>query len=280
MKNPAVVIIRKPKRHKHGHHGGAWKVAYADFVTAMMAFFLVMWLVGQSQAVKQSVGGYFRDPGIFDHEKGNAPIAGGDLALDPHAAPKLRVTNHESAEAARRTLERAAGRIKERLKQMPEMRRLGRQVAFQLTAEGLRIELLETRDDSFFDSGSATPRPETDRILAMIATELGRLDNDVVLEGHTDSRPYTTTRGVYTNWELSADRANAARRVMEASGLRSGQVQGVRGFADTRLRLADPFDARNRRVSIVVRNTSLPAIEDVETTPTVLADPAPAPPTD
>lgn len=277
MKNPSVVIIRKPKRHKHAHHGGAWKVAYADFVTAMMAFFLVMWLVTQSQAVKQSVGGYFRDPGIFDHEKGNAPIAGGGLELDPQAVPKLRVTTHESAEAARRTLERAAGRIKELLRQLPEMKRLGRQIEFQLTSEGLRIELLETRDDSFFDSGSATPRRETDKILAAIAGELGRLENDVVLEGHTDSRPYTATRGVYTNWELSADRANAARRVMEGSGLRPGQVKGVRGFADTRLRLDDPFDARNRRVSIVVRNTSLPALEDVETTPAVLADEGPAP---
>lgn len=277
MKNPAVVIIRKPKRHKHAHHGGAWKVAYADFVTAMMAFFLVMWLVTQSQAVKQSVGGYFRDPGIFDHQKGNAPIAGGGLELDPQAVPKLRVTSQESAEAARRTLERAAGRIKELLRQLPEMKRLGRQIEFQLTAEGLRIELLETRDDSFFDSGSATPRRETDKILAAIAGELGRLENDVVLEGHTDSRPYTATAGVYTNWELSADRANAARRAMEGSGLRSGQVKGVRGFADTRLRLADPFDARNRRVSIVVRNTSLPALEDVETTPAVLADEVTAP---
>jgi chemotaxis protein MotB len=272
VKNPAVVIIRKPKRHRHAHHGGAWKVAYADFVTAMMAFFLVMWLVTQSQAVKQSVGGYFRDPGIFDHQKGNAPIAGSDLSLEPQAAPKLRVTSQESAAAARKALEQAAGRIKDELKRLPEMKRLGRQIEFQLTAEGLRIELLETNDDSFFDSGSATPRRETDRILGAIASELGRLENDVVLEGHTDSRPYTATKGVYTNWELSADRANSARRVMEGSGLRAGQVKGVRGFADTRLRLADPFDARNRRVSIVVRNTTLPALEDVETSPTVLGD--------
>jgi chemotaxis protein MotB len=267
VKNPAVIIIRKPKRHRHAAHGGAWKVAYADFVTAMMAFFLVMWLVTQSQAVKQSVGGYFRDPGIYDAQQGSGLVAGVDLALDPQGPPTDRVANPESTEAARRTLERAAGRIKDRLGRLPDMQRLGRQIAFELTAEGLRIELLETTEDSFFDSGSATPRRATDTILAAIAGELGRLGNDVVLEGHTDSRPYAATRGVYTNWELSADRANAARRVMEGAGLRAGQVKGVRGYADTRLRMSDPFEPRNRRVSIVVRNTSLPAAEDVEPTP-------------
>jgi chemotaxis protein MotB len=257
VKNPAVIIVKKPRRGGHaGSHGGAWKVAYADFVTAMMAFFLVMWLVAQSQGVRQAVAGYFKDPGIFDFQKGNAPIAGGGVPFDPQPVPRLK----DSPEGVtivvkdQETLSKTAGRLKDMLGQMPEFRKLGKQVDIQLTAEGLRIELLESGESTFFDSGSPAPKPETERILAAVATELGKLDNHIVLEGHTDSLPYSRSRG-YTNWELSADRANSARRVMEQHGLRGDQVQGVRGYADTRLRVKDaPFDSRNRRVSIIVQS--------------------------
>ena len=257
MKNPSVIIVKKPKRGDHGgHHGGAWKVAYADFVTAMMAFFLVMWLVAQSQGVRQAVAGYFKDPGIFDYQKGNAPIAGGGVPFDPKPVPRLK----DSPEGVtivvkdQETLAKTAGKLKDMLGQIPEFRKLGKQVDIQLTAEGLRIELLESGEGTFFDTGSPTPKPETERILAAVAAELGKLANHIVLEGHTDSRRYSNGTG-YTNWELSADRANAARRVMERNGLRQDQVQGVRGYADTRLRVLDgPLDARNRRVSIIVQS--------------------------
>lgn len=261
MKHPAVVIVRKVKRLSHTpHHGGSWKVAYADFVTAMMAFFLVMWIGAQSQAVRAAIGGYFRDPGVFDFERSTGMVpGGGESAYNPEgsARPRRPITEEE----ATATLERMAGRLQSVLESLPDFKALGKQIEIHVTAEGLRIELLERADATFFDSGSAHLKPETERILAAIARELGNLPNDIVLEGHTDSLPFAR-RGDYTNWELSADRANAARRTMERGGLRDGQVRGVRGFADTRLRLAqEPANPRNRRVSIVVATKAGAAAE-------------------
>jgi chemotaxis protein MotB len=252
VKNPSVIIVKKPKRGGHGgHHGGAWKVAYADFVTAMMAFFLVMWLVAQSNAVKAAVAGYFTDPGIFDQQKSNGVIAGGEMRLD---ADRPTPPDDQVRIDSREALERAAERLRTALGAIPEFKALEHQIEIQLTPEGLRIELVEKNEATFFDSGSATLKPETERILGAISAELGKLTNDVVIEGHTDSLPYSKSR-TYTNWELSADRANAARRVMEQLGLQHGQIQAVRGFADRRLRIASaPFDSRNRRVSIVVQH--------------------------
>jgi chemotaxis protein MotB len=247
------IIVKKKKAAHHGHHGGAWKVAYADFVTAMMAFFLVMWLVGQSKAVKSAVAGYFRDPGIFDQQKSNGPIGGGDVRLDPDITPQPEATP-VLAEAERASLEETADRIRQRIAESPDLRSLGKQIEITVTRDGLRIELLDAEQQTFFASGSAALAAGTERVLALIARELGQLKNSIVIEGHTDSRPYATT-DLYSNWELSADRANAARRVMERSGLQGGQVRGVRGYADRQLRVTDvPLDARNRRVSVIVEN--------------------------
>jgi chemotaxis protein MotB len=255
------IIIKKKKAGHHGHHGGAWKVAYADFVTAMMAFFLVMWLVGQSKAVKSAVAGYFRDPGIFDQQKSNGPIGGGDLKLDPEAAPP--VDQAAMVDSERLALEETGKRIKARIEAMPDLKALGRQIEIQVSRDGLRIELVDAETQTFFASGSAALASGTERILELIARELGSLTNSIVIEGHTDSRPYATT-DIYSNWELSADRANAARRVMERGGLHVGQVRGVRGYADRQLRVsAAPLDARNRRVSVIVehlyKTAALPA---------------------
>jgi chemotaxis protein MotB len=257
------IIVKKKKAAHHGHHGGAWKVAYADFVTAMMAFFLVMWLVGQSNAVKSAVAGYFRDPGIFDNAKSDGPIPGGDMKIDPGAKAEAEPpAGNGLAEDERAALEETAKRIKKRLAEAPDLRTLGRQIEIQITRDGLRIELVDAERQTFFASGSAALAAGTEKVLALIAKELGGLKNSIVIEGHTDSRPYAVT-DIYSNWELSADRANAARRIMERSGLQLGQVRGVRGYADRQLRVADqPLDARNRRVSVIVehlyRAASLP----------------------
>jgi chemotaxis protein MotB len=257
VKNPSVVVIKKVRKDGHGgHHGGAWKVAYADFVTALMAFFLVMWLVAQSNAVKAAVAGYFKDPGVFDYEKSTGMIPGGDQApLNPDAPPQPRVTKNDvTPEEARATMERTAKRLHAVIETMPEFKKLGKQIQMQVTPEGLRIELLESSESTFFDSGSARLTTDTEHLLAAMAHELGQVANDIVVEGHTDSQPYSAANG-YSNWELSADRANAARRVMERSGLAANQVKGVRGYAATRPRFPDePLDPRNRRVSIVVVN--------------------------
>jgi chemotaxis protein MotB len=259
------IIVKRKKAGHGGHHGGAWKVAYADFVTAMMAFFLVMWLVGQSKEVKSAVAGYFRDPGIFDQAKSDGPIAGGDLRVDPNAAPPrdAAIDGNGLADGERAALEDTAKRIKQRLAESPDLRSLGKQIEIQITRDGLRIELLDAERQTFFASGSAALAAGTEKVLELIARELGELKNSIVIEGHTDSRPYAVT-DIYSNWELSADRANAARRVMERSGLHAGQIRGVRGYADRQLRVAEtPLDPRNRRVSVIVehlyKTSSLPA---------------------
>jgi chemotaxis protein MotB len=259
-KNAPIIIIKKKKHGHHGHHGGAWKVAYADFVTAMMAFFLVMWIVGQSASVKAAVAMYFRDPGVFDKGRVGGVLPGaesGVTAKDSAAS----VDAHDAIAA----LEQAAEDLRHTLEALPEFTALKDRIQIELTAEGLRIELLEDAHDGFFEVGRSGLRPEGIKLLALIAKELGKLPNQIALEGHTDSRPYVST-DMFSNWELSTDRANAARRVMQQTGLGPQQIEGVRGYADTRLRYRDtPLDARNRRISIVVRRpgseapTELPA---------------------
>jgi chemotaxis protein MotB len=262
MKPHAPIIIVKKHRGGHGgHHGGAWKVAYADFVTAMMAFFLVMWLIGASPDVKKSIAGYFRDPGVFDYEHSVQMMPSGMNGVDAgRAAEALAMPDPAALRVEQKQLRAAAENIRAGLAKVGGLAELRDQIEMTVTAEGLRIELVEREGSSFFDSGSALLRGESVGILAVIGRELGTMRNDVVVEGHTDSLPYTGQE--YSNWELSADRANAARRVMEGSGLTAGQVQSVRGFAATQLRLPDtPLDPRNRRVSIVVRSESQKGLE-------------------
>jgi chemotaxis protein MotB len=250
MKNQPVIIVKKKKGGHGAHHGGAWKVAFADFMTAMFAFFLVMWIVGQSAQVKSAVAGHFRDPGVFDFEKSTSMVPGGEKGILPEQKPGSGANSINDAEK----LEAAAARIRQALGKLPELGSVKDQIEIKMTAEGLRIELLESTAGGFFDSGSAAMNVSGEQVLVAIGRELAKVPNGIVFEGHTDSRPYSSAEG-YTNWELSADRANTARRVMQRSGVTDRQVQGVRGCADTHLRTPnDPFNARNRRVSIVVQH--------------------------
>jgi chemotaxis protein MotB len=251
MKNQPVIIIKKKRGGHGGHHGGAWKVAFADFMTAMFAFFLVMWIIGQSAQVKSSVAGYFRDPGVFDFEKSTSMMPGGQMGILPEPRPG---TPGSAGDAAQ--LEQAAARIRQALRDMPSLDAVKDQIEIKMTAQGLRIELLESAGGGFFDSGSAKMNTSGEQVLMAIGRELERVPNGVVFEGHTDSRPYPSVQG-YTNWELSADRANTARRVMERAGLAGAKVQGVHGCAATNLRTPnDPFNARNRRVTIIVQHVA------------------------
>jgi chemotaxis protein MotB len=268
VKAPApVIIVRKKSRHSGGgHHGGAWKVAYADFVTAMMAFFLVMWLVNQSTDTKAAVAGYFRNPGAFKEasSKGILPGAGA-LGDTPGGRPRVTMTAPQSDPAAaareRNTLLQTADRIRKDLLKLPEFGTLLDQIEIRVTSEGLRIELVEREGSSFFASGSAVLRGESESILGIVAVELKKLTNEVVIEGHTDSQPYAAAG--YSNWELSADRANAARRVIERKGVAGSQLRGIRGYADRQLHFPNaPLDPRNRRVSVVVRSEAVADIEN------------------
>jgi chemotaxis protein MotB len=256
--NQTVVVIKKAAPRHHAHHGGAWKVAYADFVTAMMAFFLVMWIVGQSTQTKEAIAGYFRDPVAFEAKTGagSGVLPGADSGLQgggrPIPAPPTDIRS------ATETLERAAEHLREALAKTPMFASLKDRIEIQITTEGLRIELLEAPDDGFFSTGSAALKPETLVILAVIAQELRKLRNLVAVEGHTDRRPYVSAQQ-YSNWELSSDRANAARRVLQEAGLREEQLDAVRGYAATKLRTPDdPYASQNRRISIVVRREELP----------------------
>ncbi len=249
-------VIRKKGRHG-GHHGGAWKVAYADFVTAMMALFIVLWIVGQNKAVRDAVAAYFKDPtgvqkGAPSILKGGAGVGGSAAPLPPPGGPSRDEAGGKE-KADRAALEAAAASLREKIHREVHLASLEDRIKIELVEEGLRIQLLETAQGVFFDVGSATVKPATRDILAIIAQELRRLPNQMAVEGHTDSRPYIGAPN-YTNWELSADRANAARRTMEVEGLRPTQVAQVVGFADRHLaNLADPLDAANRRISIIVR---------------------------
>jgi chemotaxis protein MotB len=263
MSNGNIIIIKKKKGGHAGHHGGAWKVAFADFMTAMMAFFLVMWLVSQNQSTREAIAAYFRDPGVFETTAGSL-MKGGNNSLD--GKPSVNKALFE--EAQRRALERAGDRIREEIAKQGGLNGLGKQVSIELTKEGLRIELLDSEETTFFESGSSSITSETERMLGLIAIELGRLEMPVIVEGHTDGHPFVGDQ-VYSNWDLSADRANAARRIMQAAGLNPNQVRSVRGYADRQLRIADaPFDARNRRVSVVVPIENR-ADEPAENTPGV-----------
>lgn len=243
-------IIIKKKKGGHGHHGGAWKVAYADFVTAMMALFIVLWLLSSDEKVKKAVGGYFSDP------TGTGNLAGTTMS-----------GTGENLTVSKEDMNQLKDKLEQAMRTLPDFQKFQNQVQITITADGLRVEMLETEKGMFFESGSAVPTGSGQELIAGLAKELGTLPNKLAIEGHTDSKPYSGARE-YSNWELSTDRANAARRIMQAEGLRADQVTQVRGFADQRLRTPkDPFNAANRRVSVIVQYLNPPAS----------AAPAPAP---
>jgi chemotaxis protein MotB len=251
-KQRPIIVVKKKGKHG-GHHGGAWKVAYADFVTAMMAFFLVMWLVNQSDAVKKAVEGYFNDPVGFMKNAGKGVMQGGTAPIKDLKDQKQDIA--KKIEEEQKRLSEAGKKIKKTIRESSEIAKLKDFVEVEMTPEGLRIQLIDASDNSdssiFFDLGSAKLKPKTALLLSAIAGELGKLPNHIMIEGHTDARPMASSS--YTNWELSADRANSARRQMEISGLQSNQVVEIRGDADVNLRIPTaPEDPRNRRVAIIV----------------------------
>lgn len=236
MEKTRPIIIVKKKGGHGGHHGGAWKVAYADFVTAMMALFIVLWLLNSSKQIQVAVGGYFKDPSGSSKKVGSNMQGGGEnFVLTRDNMPKLK----EQLQFA--------------MRQMTDFDKLKSHIEMTVTNEGLRIELSESASGTFFDTGSTKLKPDGAELLVTLAQELGQLPNKLSIEGHTDSQPYAPS-AAYGNWELSSDRANTARRVMQANGIRPDQVTQVRGFADQRLRKPEaPLDPANRRISVIVQ---------------------------
>ena len=252
------VRIIKKKGHGGGHHGGAWKVAYADFVTTMMALFIVLWIVGQNDAVKTAVAQYFKNPTILPGSKTTTLAPGSTGILPDDGRPPAGQESDEEGTAEERALQAAASKIKELTEKGGGFEDLRDQIRIELTAEGLRIELTERDGLPFFELGSAILIHPLKPLLEKLNAILAALPNPIAIEGHTDSRRYSQKRN-YSNWELSVDRANSARRVLEAAGLPSERTDRVVGHADRLLLVPDnPMHASNRRITLLVRRQSAP----------------------
>jgi chemotaxis protein MotB len=238
---PVIVIIKRKKAGHGAHHGGAWKVAYADFVTAMMALFIVLWLMSADEDVKKAVANFFNNPSGPGQLTGTAAAGLGNALTLP-----------------KDDMEKLAEKIRQALMSIPDFRKLKDNVEITVTSDGLRIELLETEAGMFFESGRAVPTATGAGLLTHLAEELGKLPNNLLIEGHTDSKPFSRN-GEYSNWELSSDRANSARKLMQAHGVRPEQVVQVRGYADRQLRHAEnPAAASNRRITVIVQYLTAP----------------------
>jgi chemotaxis protein MotB len=268
------IVIKRIKKSAAGHHGGAWKIAYADFVTAMMAFFLLMWLLGSTtKGELQGIADYFQTPlkislmgGSGSGDRSSAINAGGrdltrseSLQLRRGEMPekKQRISAKEAqAEIARQE----AGKLKALKMRLDELidasallRQYRNQLLIDITSEGLRIQIVDDKNRPMFDLGSAQLKPYARDILLALSKPLNDVDNRLSLTGHTDAKPYVSGERSYSNWELSADRANASRRALVTGGIADGKIKRVVGMASAVLFDAnDPLNAANRRIAIIV----------------------------
>ena len=270
------IIIKRVKKGGHGHHGGAWKIAYADFVTAMMAFFLLMWLLGSvTEGDKKGISDYFNSPlkvALLQSGSGSGDsshvIKGGGQDLSRQGG---QVKNGE-VEAQRKTINLAALKAEQRKKEMerlqelkdkvedvlannPKLAAMKSQIRLDMVRDGLRIQIVDENGRPMFDSGSAFVKPYMRELLANIGSVLAEVPNRLTLEGHTDATPFGDGDRGYSNWELSSDRANASRRELINGGLPDGRVLRVQGLASSSLFDGkDPYGPVNRRISIIVMN--------------------------
>lgn len=269
------IIVKRIKRGGHGHHGGAWKIAYADFVTAMMAFFLLMWLLGSTtEGDKKGIADFFNSPlkvalmGGSGSGDSSHVIKGGGVDLSRQGGQvksgdteKSRKTiNLQAYKAAQRRaeLERLQGlknSFEGKLAGNAKLAALKSQIRLDMTADGLRIQIVDEQQRPMFASGSAVVQPYMRELLRLIGEVLTEVPNRLTLEGHTDAQPFSAGERGYSNWELSADRANASRRELISGGLPDDRVLRVQGLAHSSLfDRDDPLSAVNRRISIIVMN--------------------------
>ncbi len=254
MNEGTPIIIKKKKGHGgHAHHGGSWKVAYADFVTAMMAFFMVMWIMGLSDQSRAQIAGYFNDPLGFEKNMPNSKNVINIKTAPPQDQHKVKVQDElasddvKQVEEEKKLLQKALDTSSGDL----AMKDIIKQVEVTITSEGLQIEFIESTGAVFFESGSAIVRPVAKELVAKIAPIIEKSGRKLIIEGHTDSIKYPSE--TYSNWDLSADRANALRRLLVADGVADKAVLQVRGYADTKLkRPDDPTHFSNRRVTVLL----------------------------
>jgi chemotaxis protein MotB len=269
------IIIKRIKKGGHSAHGGAWKIAYADFVTAMMAFFLLMWLLGSTtDGDKKGIADYFASPlkvamgggsgsgdsssvvkgGGADFSRSNGQVKRGDVQ-SPSRAMNLQALKEEQQRAERAKLEALKEKVKAALAANPKSEALLSQIRLDMTRDGLRIQIVDENNRPMFDSGSAVVKPYMRDLLRDIGVVLAEVPNRLTLEGHTDAQPFSAGERGYSNWELSSDRANASRRELIAGGLPDTRVLRVQGLASSNLiDTNDPRSPVNRRISIIVMN--------------------------
>ncbi|MBS1723547.1 MAG: OmpA family protein [Armatimonadetes bacterium] len=254
MQEGTPIIIKKKKAHGHAHHGGAWKVAYADFVTAMMAFFMVMWIMGMDQPTREMIAGYFKDPIGFEK---NTPKHQVNLIKDSGSISTSPGRNgrDSSARSEMSVMKKIEDKVVQTISKDPQLKSLeqNKAVKVEMTPEGLKIELTENEMNSelFFKLGSAEVRPQARSILTRLAPVLAQTHRKMVVDGHTDARPLN--RPGYDNFDLSHDRANAVRRILVQGGCPVAQFIAVTGHADNQLRVpSDPYHFSNRRVSVLI----------------------------
>jgi chemotaxis protein MotB len=247
---PVIRIVRKAAHG--GHHGGAWKVAYADFVTAMMALFIVLWILGQNESVQKQVAAYFKDPtGRSLILSGSGPVhkTGAAVPLRNESGTSTALVDMNAEPL--KVLEDEADKLRTMVETQPDLQTLTGQISVEVTAEGLRVEINESEKHPLFESGSARLSPRLVEALRVLGGEYRKLSAYLVVEGHTDSAPYAASSAM-TNWELATFRANEARRVLVEGGTHPDQIFMVRGFADRKPRFDDPADPRNRRISMLL----------------------------
>jgi chemotaxis protein MotB len=248
-----IIVIKKKVSHG-GHHGGAWKVAYADFVTAMMSLFIVLWLMNSTPKIKKAVAGYFNDPNSSGHETGTTEMGS-------------KMGSSSTISVDQQNMQKLKDQIEAMIMQESDLHQLSNQILITITNEGLRMDLLENKGSTFFESGSSKLSPSGTKLLTLIAAKVKLLPNKLLIEGYTDAAPFSNGSD-YTNWELSADRANAVRRLMQHNGVGSDQVAEVRGYGDQMLRVPSrPLDPSNRRVSLIVKWQDGPPVASIHDNP-------------
>jgi chemotaxis protein MotB len=284
---PPIIIVKKIKKGGHAHHGGAWKVAYADFVTAMMAFFLLLWLLNATtDEQKKAIADYFSPSVITGGNRGNAGLFGGtsisskaSLSANGGATVPMPKPDDQAeedvdvddetikakiAEQEKANFEQAAEELKQAIAGVPDLADLKENLLVDQTPEGLRIQLVDREKVTMFELGSAKPLPHTEKLLALVTQAVSKLPNKISVTGHTDATPYRGGVKGYSNWELSADRANASRRTLVESGIADGRIMLVQGKAETDpLIVEEPNSPRNRRISIVLLNNKEAPVKGV-----------------
>src|SRR5581483_3161189 len=256
MPDQQPIIIKKIKKGGGGHHGGSWKVAFADFMTAMMAFFLVMWILGLDQETRKLIAGYFQDPFNFEKEaRGNSMVSFLNQKDGKTGGTQGGTSDGYQAKTRDADIDKMAklrAEVEQTIEKTPDLKGLEKNIELKMTEEGLVINVMEGAGSVFFESGSAVVRPVARTLFMKLGALLTKANQNVVIDGHTDARPYSPG-AVYDNWDLSQDRARSTLDVMREGGLSENNVLAVRGFAARRLRVpSDPLNFTNRRVTILL----------------------------